>query len=229
MNKSTLYTFVFVAFIAACYFLMQPNSERIEKPTEKTNLPWDITTYSNGTSEVFGITLETTRVDELLEILGEDHELAIISDSNDHSGLEIYYSHFKTGPLQAKLVISVSAEQSELQSMQANASSSKYLDSGARMFLLNPKDLQKIQHWTVASLSLTPAANLDEDIILSRFGKPNERIRQADGSEHFLYPDKGLDIILSGETKELIQYIAPRSFLQLYEPLKTLKESPTKN
>jgi hypothetical protein len=183
------------------------------------NLPWQIDTHADQTSSVFGLTLEHTTVADALQTLGEDHELGIISDSNDNSGLEIYYSHFKTGPLQAKLIIAVQADQTQLIQMQENASSASFTSSGSRKFLLNENDLQNIRHWPIASLNLIPAASLDEDIILARFGQPSERIRVDENSEHFLYPDRGLEVVLNQEGKELLQYVAPRSFEKLSAPL----------
>ena len=40
---------------------------------------------------------------------------------------------------------------------------------------------------------------------------------------HLLYPEKGLDVVVDAEGKELLQYVAPRDFALLREPLKVGK------
>jgi len=216
--SSKVITLVIVIAAALAYFALEPNNSDIS--VAKTyRLPWQIEVHDDGTSTVFGISLERTTVSELLLLNGEDHELAIISDSQDQSGLEIYFSHFSIGPLQGKLIARVDADQQQLEAMQASASVASYTSSGSRKFLLNEADLNIIQDWTIESLSYLPSASLDEDVVLERFGTPNERLSREEGIEHFLYPDKGLDIALNVEGKELLQYVAPRNFERLRAPL----------
>jgi len=59
-------------------------------------------------------------------------------------------------------------------------------------------------------------------MIVQRFGQPAERVRTAENIEHLLYPDKGLDVVLDSDAKELLQYVAPREFARLREPLKAI-------
>jgi hypothetical protein len=44
--------------------------------------------------------------------------------------------------------------------------------------------------------------------------------------EHFLYPAKGLDLILDRKGKEVLQYVAPRDFARLREPLTARHAGP---
>lgn len=222
MSLSKIITLVIIVAAALGYFALKPNTGD-DTVVKSYSLPWHIDTHDDGTSTVFGVSLERTTVNELLQINGEDHELAIISDSQDRSGLEIYFSHFSIGPLQGKLIAQVNASQQQLEAMQAKASVASYTSTGSRKFLLNDSDLDTIQNWTIGSLSYLPSASLDEDVILERFGSPTERISQEEGIVHFLYPEKGLDIALNAEGKELLQYVAPRNFKSLVLPLQAKK------
>lgn len=200
-------------------------------PTDNQSLvsmPWQIETHNDGTATVFGITPERTTVEELLDLLGPDHDIAIISDQEDNSGLEVYYGYFTTGPIKGKLIARIEADDDTLYEMQSRAAKSDYIDTGSRKFVLATTDFEQIKHWTVQSLSLVPAANLDEAVILARFGANAERIQSQEGVEHFLYPEKGLDVTLYSEGKELLQYVAPRSFDLLTEPLKNIQPTDTK-
>jgi hypothetical protein len=71
----------------------------------------------------------------------------------------------------------------------------------------------------VKAVSVIPTVNLDEATIVQRFGQPGERIQVSEKRVHLLYPEKGLDVVVDGDGKELLQYVAPRDFALLREPL----------
>lgn len=232
--KRTLTSLTIIALCTAlAYFTLKPEHKQAASGVQVL-MPWDIEIMDDGTSKIFNLQLEHSTVAETLNTLGIDHDLAIISDQNDHSGLEIYYSHFAAGPIKGKLVITVQASQSELEQMQARAGSSSYLSTGARKFLINQEDLAKIQHWPITSLSFIPSASLDKDIIEARFGPAEHTIAVGDEEEevHYLYPGQGLDIALNKDAKEVLQYVAPRSFNLISSPLNkpvTVKDNATEN
>ena len=74
----------------------------------------------------------------------------------------------------------------------------------------------------IRAMAFVPSAQLDEAVILERFGQPSERIRVNDHVEHLLYPAKGLDVVLDTQGKELLQYVAPARFEALRAPLKKM-------
>ena len=71
----------------------------------------------------------------------------------------------------------------------------------------------------IKAISVIPTVNLDEATVIQRFGQPGERLAVSEKRVHLLYPDKGLDVVVDGEGKELLQYVAPRNFALLREPL----------
>lgn len=60
-------------------------------------------------------------------------------------------------------------------------------------------------------MTFIPSINLDEEVIRTRFGEPDQRT-ELEGVVHFLYPEKGLDVVIIEEGKEVIQYVVPRDF-----------------
>ena len=70
----------------------------------------------------------------------------------------------------------------------------------------------------ITGLTFIPAVNLDEEVILARFGEPEERI-ELGAVTHFLYSLKGLDVALHKDSKEVMQYVSPADFGQLIQPL----------
>lgn len=199
--------------LSACDSGTTPNEGRIVK-----GLPWQVETFEDGSSEVFGLRLGHTSLAEALKIVGKESDSAIVIDQQNRASLESYISHFKAGPLQGKLVLLVDIPASQLQAMIQNLEHGGYMASGARKLLPTEQDWQVAQQASISGISFIPAINLDEEIITKRFGAAQSRL-DADKVSHFLYPDKGLDIALSEEGKEVLQYIAPRQFHKLSQPL----------
>jgi hypothetical protein len=94
------------------------------------------------------------------------------------------------------------------------------MGGGRQKITVAEADLAKLKQTPIASLTYLPKANLDAGMISSRFGEPAERIKERDSLiEHWLYPQKGLDIALDPEGKEVLQYVQPRHFESLRAPL----------
>jgi len=69
-------------------------------------------------------------------------------------------------------------------------------------------------------MTFIPTVNIDEASAIKRFGPATEIIRTSEQVAHLLYPDKGLDIIINEDGKEVLQYVAPRDFERLRKPLR---------
>lgn len=206
------------ALIALSYFALKPSTE--DNPEFTQQLPWQIEQLNEGGTRIFGIRPGQTRVIEALSILGEDHDLAIIIDQADKAGLEIYYSHFKAGPLAGKLILSVNTTTVDLEAMAEDANKADFMASGARKFELNRKDLNSIQTLSIKGISFLPSASLSREIIEQRFGKAEKEF-MVDKDLYFLYPKLGLSITLNDKTKEVLQYVHPDDFASLRAPLET--------
>jgi len=183
-----------------------------------SGLPWQIKTYDDGSSEVFGLRIGHTSLAQATELIKADHQAAIIIDQQNSRGLEMYFNQFKAGVLDGKLVIVADITDAELEQMIANLDQGDYMASGARKLIPTDADWNTAEQAVISSIAFIPAINLDEDIILNRFGQQPE-IVLTPGLKHFLYAKQGLDIALSNEGKEVLQYVAPKAFQQLRQPL----------
>jgi len=212
--------FALVAVLLAAYpFLFQS-----EKSEVLTGLPWQIEVLDDGSTKVFGLQPGKSRLSDALEILGADMDMAIIAASgelasDDPGSLEMYYGHYKAGLLSGKLVLQTNASEQDIKRWRENSPKFEYMPTGlAKKHILLDSDLEQALEKTIISLTFIPAVNLDEEVILARFGEPEKRI-QFVGVTHYLYPKKGLDIALHAESKEVMQYVAPDAFQQLIQPL----------
>ena len=183
------------------------NSEqRNTKPL--TGLPWQIDILPNGDSRVFGITPGRTTLGEVIKLLGEEQELAIIAAPYEAGSLEAYYSRYSVGPITGKLILVLDITPDVLSSMRQRA----VKDGGSRKYYLHPDDLPIAYRAPVRVINYLPGFNLDEEIAQTRFGTPAEIIQTHAQQKHLLYPDKGLDFILNEDGKEVLQYLHPDEF-----------------
>ena len=95
------------------------------------------------------------------------------------------------------------------------------MGTGKRKVALSGEDKTAAMHTPIATITYLPKVNLDAVIVEKRFGQPSEKIKeQGTDIEHWLYPEKGIDIALSDEQKDVLQYTLPSRFDSLVAPLK---------
>lgn len=181
--------------------------------------PWQIVVLPDGRSRVFGITLGGSRLADAVAILGQDFRLALFENKGESLTLEAYYKEVTRGGLSGRMVLVLEAEQPELEAMRERAVKRRVLDSGAVRYTLTSQDYRAALEKTIYGLNYIPYIHLDEDIVRRRFGEPAERIVIDPARQHWLYPDRGLDLLLDEEGKELLQYVAPAEFGRLRAPL----------
>lgn len=182
-------------------------------------LPWQIEILQDGSTQVFGLHIGVSRLSDAIEKLGSDMELAIIAATDEAGSLEMYYGHYRAGLLSGKLVIQTDISEKDLKHWRENALRSEYMETGlAKKYTLSPEDLPQVLDEVITGLTFLPAVNLDEEVILARFGEPEKRIRLP-GVIHFLYPEKGLDLAFHESSKEVLQYVSPDAFQQFIQPL----------
>ncbi len=210
--------FVLIAVLLAAY----PFFDASKKTEILMGLPWQIEILHDGSTEVFGIHVGVSRLADAIEILGGDMDLAIVAatDADESGNLEMYYGHYKAGLLSGKLILQTQASEQDIKRWSDNSPKFEYMASGlAKKHVLLDDDLPRVLEEIIIGLTFIPAVNLDEKVILARFGEPEKRIKLS-GVTHYLYPKKGLDIALHADSKEVLQYVKPEAFQQLVEPLR---------
>ena len=209
--------FALLAVLLAAY----PFLDQSEKTETLTGLPWQIEIQADGSTQVFGLHIGKSRLSDAIEILGGDMDLAIVAatDADESGNLEMYYGYYKAGLLSGKLILQTHASEQDINRWSDNSPKFEYMASGlAKKHILLDDDLPQVLDEVIISLTFIPSVNLDEEVILARFGEPEKRI-SLPGVTHYLYPAKGLDIALHEESKEVLQYVRPTAFEQLMQPL----------
>jgi hypothetical protein len=215
------FTFYLIAFVLAALIIpfFFPSTGKVEGVDPNSNLPWQISLDSQGGSEVFGLKPGVSTLDEVKQKLGSEIEVAIIAEPDEIGTVEGYYSQVALGFVLAKVVVTVDVPPEAITAMRERALRAKHMESTTRKITLHPDDLAQVGKTAIRAISVIPSVNLDEATVVQRFGEPAEKIVLSDKRTHMLYPKNGLDVVVDLEGKELLQYVAPRHFAALRDPL----------
>lgn len=221
MKTSIAFLFLIIAVIALSALF---RSGKLPVVQAVAGLPWQIEILPNGETRVFGLIPTRSTLDDARGRFGMDMEIAVIAAPGEPGSLEAYSSSVTTGVIMGKMILVADVGGETVARLRQRAAKTEYMDSTTKKFILHRDDLALAWRAPIASITFIPAASLDEQTVLRRFGVPGERIRVDERVEHFLYPDKGLDLALDSKGKEVLQYVAPRQFARLREPL--IKAAP---
>jgi len=208
---------IMVAVFVGRIWLSPPTDNPAGRRVE--GLPWQIEPLADGNSRVSGLTIGVSTLADARNRFGHDVEVALVAAPREDGSVEAFFQDVTLGAVSGKAVVTADIDAAKLEPMSRRAVKVDYMESSTKKWTLAPADLAAVYAAPIRTLTFVPTANLDEQIVLQRFGKPAERIRVSEHSEHFLYPERGLDLVLNDDGKEVLQYVAPRLFAQLRAPL----------
>ncbi len=215
MDKKIVLSVIALVIFSISFLLMLPEPDKQSPDT----LPWHITHPTPETSHVFGITLGKSSLKDLETKFFETTEISLFKTSEGIMTVEAFFNELNLNGLKAKFVMKIAVPPEELDGMFNRGLRMNSTPSGKRI-TLTPDDLVRVRNSPVLSLGYLPSLRIDEAVITKRFGTPAERIRETkSGTEHWLFPQHGLDITLGGEEKPILQYVSPRDFDLLRAPL----------
>jgi hypothetical protein len=217
LKSILLFVAIVVALLAAPLLFISDDDRRVEAPAE--GLPWQIEALAGGNSRVFGLSPGISTLDDARARFGPDAQIALIIAKGETGSVEAYYESLKAGFVTGKMILTLETSLAQREEMLQRAVKAEFMESATRRVELSDVDLQTMAKARISAMAFIPSANLSEEIVVQRFGPPAERIRASEQTEHFLYPDKGLDLRIDAKGKELLQYVAPRDFARLREPL----------
>jgi hypothetical protein len=202
--------------------LIWPSPAPLEHPR---NLPWQIDHTDSGSTTVFGITLEQSTLGEVESRLQEAATVSMFK-AEDRYAVEAYFDQVTIGGLKAKIVLSMHLPANVMAEMFERGLRMSGSPSGKKI-TLHPDDVAQVKKSPVSTITYLPALTLEDTTLAKRFGEPKERLREEKtGAVHWLYPDLGLDIALGGSERPVLQYVSPREFERLEQPLRHQQQAP---
>lgn len=208
--------FTLVAIVVGIFIL--PGQE-----ARNAKMPWQIELTPDGGSRVLGVELGKTPLGEVEYNFGEPAEVSMFVPEQGAKVVEAYFDSVDLNGIRAKVVLVLQLDTEQLEAMYADGVRLANMGGGRRKVTLSDADLEKLKGFPAMSMTYIPRANLDEEIVLNRFGEPAERVAEPEGKTvHWLYPDKGLDVAIKAEEKEVLQYVRPDQFDFIRAPLMEL-------
>lgn len=196
-----------------------------DKPIEITDLPWRIEHPTANTTRIFGLILGQATTNEAEQHFREEAKPSLFKSPDGKLAAEMFFEQVTLAGLKSKIVISIAVPDAELQGMYERGLRMSGTGSGKKITLA-PDDVERVRALPISSLTYIPSVRLEEGIISKRFGQPAQRIKEKkSGAIHWLYPQHGLDIILGNNEKSVLQYVSPKDFDKLLQPLLTSGEA----
>ena len=207
-----------LAAVALFVGLMIPGGG--ERPVQ--TFPWQINQTVDGTTQVFGLTLGQSTLQQAEHVFQSEGELSLFEPAPDKGQrvVEAYFDKVNLGGLSAKCIAVMALTPEQLQTMFERGTRISTLGDGSRKVTLHAEDVAQVRATAIYSITYLPRIRLEKDLLEKRFGKPTQVITEKESNtRHWLYPQLGLDIALDEKNNAVLQYVAPAQFEQLVRPL----------
>lgn len=177
---------------------------------------WEVEPAPDGeTSHVFGIELGASPYSELAAQTRARPRFALFEEEGERS-VEVFFKEVYFGRFTGRLYGQLDPSDGTVATLKEAAGEGRAIEGGRR-WNLDARE-GELDDATVTALIFIPHADLDDGIIRSRFGEPAE-IRRSGRQHHYLYPERGIDVALDPDGKEVIQYVPPVQFHRIRQPL----------
>lgn len=232
MDKKIIIGIILVSILVFIVSLLVPlpigESDRSEseRPTnqelaEKGQfLPWHIDITPEGDTRVFGLTLGETTLGEANDLFHGGAEVSLFLTQRGRYRVEAFFDKVVLGGFSSQMILVVSLSQEQQVAMYKRGTRVSSLGGGRKKVTLSTEDIQLAYASPIGSLTYLTRARLDHELLHKRFGEPAEIIKEHEtNTEHWLYPELGLDIAISTKGQAVLQYVPPGQFSELKAPL----------
>jgi hypothetical protein len=201
--KLALRIIVIVSLVsfALFYFTMQKPSNEV------LNLPWHVKVHDRQHSEVFGVILNKTTLEQARQQFGQLDGIALYQNADGIFNLEAYFGKVTMGPFSARLIANLGGSQQEMENLVEHTIKRLRVEDGDIKWTLTAQKQVEQGLRQVKSLTYIPTfSGMDSAFLEQRFGAPKSRQKIDATTELWLYPEMGLRIMLDSEGKEMFDY-----------------------
>ncbi len=207
--KLALLIIAIVSILASAIFFFTTDKFQ-NKPVD---MPWHVTVLDDSHSEVFGIQLNTTTLQQLRKRFGKLDGIALFQTKQGVYSLEAYFGKISIGPFSARLVANLDATQSELEKLPEYAVKRVLSEDGTQRWTLKSEKQIEQDSRVISSINYIPVySGMDQQFIKERFGEP-DRVKVVDETTQlWSYPGLGVRIMVDNEGKEMFEYMTVGAF-----------------
>lgn len=202
-----------VAFLPALWTMWRtPPAASGGAGADAADAPWGVQTPAAGVSRVFGLPLPGATLADAQARWGAELQLALMASRGQAPVLEASVERATLGGVVGRLIFSADAAPEDLRRWREASAKEVPISADTRQVTLRADDAAAALRAPLVAIGFIPAAQLDAATLRQRFGAPAEVRREGEAVEHWLYPDRGLAIVLDPKGRELLQYVAPADF-----------------
>jgi hypothetical protein len=207
MEKKIIFWVVSLSLVAVALAILLPGARKVD-PNPK--LPWEINLTAAGAPRVFELTLGGSTLDDARQLFQMQGELNMFIDQTGKPALEAYFERVFLSGLRADFILVLDADSDLLNEIYNRGSRISLTSKSTHKVELSREDQPLADKMPIKLINYIPYANLDDQLVASRFGEPSHKISELEsGVTHWIYTDKGISIGINPEGKELIQYMPP--------------------
>lgn len=175
---------------------------------KQTQLPWNASYDEQGRLNALGLVLNYSTLKEVTELYGRDIEVKLFEMQDGSKSAEAYLGSTYIGTIHGALVIKLALSEQDLEAFYERGARTTISKQGTRQIQLNNEDTLALFDYPIKEVTLVPRRNLTRDAIIKRFGEAAEIQKMEDGLERWLYPQKGLELVLLEGSNDILRYRA---------------------
>lgn len=217
MERNTFLGVLLVTLLALGVALLIPMRQDDNHPGM---MPWTIKVNNDGTSTVFGLTLDRSTLGDAQQQFQEPGELTMFRSRHGRLAVEGYFDDVILSGFSSQFVLEARLSDAELNAIYNRGLRVATMSDRQQRITMGPADMARVRTAPIASITYLPRTSIGWATVAKRFGKPSLKMTEPNGTTvHWLYPAKGLDVAIEANGKAVLQYVAPRDFQRVLKPL----------
>ena len=217
VDRKIFLSILIVSLIALAAAILLPGGRTVD---EHPRLPWDVKVDPQGNLSVLGITLGQSTLEQARKSFQSQGKSNLFLTPDNRYVVEVYFQRLYLSGIRADVVLNMELPEAQAVQMFERGERISLMGSGTRKIELSHDDMALLAQDKISYITYLPATDLEEPLILGRFGEPEKQMPEPDSPIiHWLYPTRGMDIAVNPDGKEVIQYINPGDFSMVTEPL----------
>lgn len=201
--------------IASVAIILLPDEDNSTNGTA----PWEIIITPSGNSHLLGITIGESLLKNAQTVWQEEPEITLFLPESGDPKVEAYFQRIEMGGIRASIVAEIKVDKPALERLISRGTRISTQGDGSHKISLDGDGTSMVENSVISSITYIPKSDLAPQTIQQRFGEASVKYSIEEGMEHWIYPEYGLDIIISTEGREVLQYVPPREIDRLTAPL----------
>lgn len=197
-------------------------------PTSPRDAPWESDITADGAVRALGLRLPGATLADARGLWNGGLQVLLRVPRDAEPSLEATVETARPGGVGGRLVLNADASAEQLRRWASRPAKDERTPNLSRQLTLNEDDLREALLAPVRLVAFVPQTRLDEATLRARFGAPQKVLREGQGVQHWLYPARGLAVMLNPEGRDVLRFVPPSQFQALIEgPLRrSLVSSP---